>query len=101
MPRRCLVIPERRAYAGLVTKDDRANAARRPLDEFRRAYADVEAAIEAVSDPDQAFNEATALRDAADACVSAAALLRARLAHRLYTAHSLSLATLADRLSIS
>jgi hypothetical protein len=83
----------------LVSDQDGASVV--SLKDFRRAYADAEAAIEAMPDPEQAFAEATALRVVTDELQGSAAILRARMAHRVYTTHDLSLAALAERLDIS
>ncbi len=71
------------------------------LDAVRVAYKRASAAIEATTDPQRAFELATALRDAVDGLVGEAADLRAQMAYRVYKAEEISLATLATRLSVS
>jgi hypothetical protein len=65
------------------------------------AYDQTEALIEAMPDPQQAFERATELRETTDKLVGQAAELRARMAGRVWDAEKMSLASLADRIGVS
>ena len=71
------------------------------LTAMRKAYEQAVAAIEAVPDGEEAFSQATQLREAADALVGGAAELRARMAGRIWEAEEMSLAALAQRIGVS
>jgi hypothetical protein len=70
-------------------------------DDLRQAYDSAAETIVSTPDPDEAFDRASALRDAADGIVGDAAVLRAQMAYRLLRAEGMSLAQLATRLGIS
>ena len=76
-------------------------AATAALKAFRASYQRAQAAVEAVRAPQQAFDFATELRDMADEIVGHAATLRAKMAYRVYTSEEMSLASLAERISVS
>jgi hypothetical protein len=86
-----------------VTKQDEANRQIRDaaMNEIRQTYERVRSAIEAIPEPQQAYEAASQLRDFVDDLVGDAATLRARMAHRIVKAEKLSLAALASRINVS
>ncbi len=87
-----------------VTAEDEASTERSTdaaLEAMRQAYNDAARAIEAIPDAQRAFERASELRDVADGLVGEAATLRALMAERIFKAEELSLAALADRISVS
>ncbi len=87
-----------------VTAEDEASTERSTdaaLEAMRQAYNDAARAIEAIPDAQRAFERASELRDVADGLVGEAATLRALMVERIFKAEELSLAALADRISVS
>jgi hypothetical protein len=76
-------------------------ALRTAIAAMRSAYAQAAAAIEAIPEPQQAFEKAGELRSAADGLVGEAASLRARMVQRIWEAETMSLAALANRIGVS
>jgi hypothetical protein len=64
-------------------------------------YSSARAAIEAIDDPQLAFEFATELRDRLDRLVGDAAELRALMVERVWESEQLSLAALAKRIGVS
>ncbi|MFI5935779.1 hypothetical protein [Actinoplanes sp. NPDC051494] len=71
------------------------------LNRLRESAAVAMAAVEEIPEPNRAFEQATALREAIDGLVGEAAALRARMAARIYESEKLSLAALANRIGVS
>lgn len=71
------------------------------LQAFQAAYEHAATLIARMSQPQQAFEQATALREIGDQLVGKAADLRARMARRIWEAEKMSLASLADRIGVS
>ena len=86
--------------SGSSSPDDDADV-HDALSAMQAAYDDAASAIEAMLDPQRAFERATALREAADQLVGEAANLRARMAERIWKTEEMSLASLANRIGIS
>lgn len=78
--------------------DEGAEAA---LSALRDAYERAARATEKISEPQQAYERASELRDLCDELVGDAATLRARMAYRIYKSEEMSLMDLADRISVS
>ncbi len=68
---------------------------------LRDAFKAAARAIERSADPDDAYGRATELLRASDELVGEAALLRARMAHRIWQSEPMSLAALAKRIGTS
>lgn len=71
------------------------------LEAVRQAYEEANAALQAMSDCEQAYQVATQLADCLRELADAAALARARSAARLHCSENLSLAGLATKLGVS
>jgi hypothetical protein len=71
------------------------------LDALAKAHKEAMAAIDAITDPQQAFERATTLANLLGDMRSEAAELRARTAARIWEAEELSLAALAERIGVS
>lgn len=99
MTERCLVMGVRPAYARGVT--DAVGPDVPSVGEIRQKYEQARAAIEGIAEPGRAYDAASQLREVVDDLVGDAAILRARMAHRMILEEGLSLAALASRLHIS
>jgi len=81
--------------------DAAEEALRTAIAAMRSAYGRAAAAIEAIPDPQEAFEKAGELRSAADDLVGEAASLRARMVQRIWEAETMSLAALANKIGVS